>query len=360
MPVCEHVVSYRNGPQVMVAGLSLRDMGYCRGAHVQVTDPAGNPANLSWGFVVSNDEHATLVSRNPPPPAWIQPRVRIRIEVRSATGADVAPGVLGERAARPLSVPAPTRSDASPHEMALPEPRPGLPPRVIYAVDVGAPGSGLAWARVAPHSGQIPSGSTDYNLLLELLAHDLRSELPVALGFEAPLFLPVASAINDLTRARRNEPSSWSFGPGAYVTTVAIPLIALTLRHVRSEIDPPPRVSFDAERWLAPDAPGSNLLLWEAFVWGVAHAREPNAAGLRADVQDAATAVRAFLQWEAAEPRQPSSVTAQDPISIVGAASLWSGLDNDVRLLHQETLVLRPIQAMGADVLPWRSEGASQ
>lgn len=82
MPFCEHDVSFRNGPQVMVAGLKLRDLGYCRGAHVKVTDPSGNPANSMWQFMVANDEHATLVSRNPQPPAWIQPGVRIRIEVQ--------------------------------------------------------------------------------------------------------------------------------------------------------------------------------------------------------------------------------------------------------------------------------------
>lgn len=127
--------------------------------------------------------------------------------------------------------------------------------------------------------------------------------------------------------------------------------MALTLRHIRSTFDTALRVSLDADRWLAPGLLWPNLPLWETFVWGAAHAREPNAAGLRADVQDAATAVHAFVQWEAAEPRPASSVTAHDPISTVGAALLWSGLDSDLRLLHQQTLVLRPMQAIGTDVV---------
>lgn len=351
MPVRDHVVSYRNGPQVMVAGLRLQDMGYCRGAQVEITDPTGNPANRPWAFVVSNDEHATLVCKNPRPPEWIQPNVRIQIEVRPPAVGGVSAGVLAKGAPREVGDHASARPDVSTPESALPQPRPGLPPRVIYAVDVGAPGSGLAWARLAPHEGPIPVGSTDYDLFLERLARDLRANLPVALGFEAPLFLPVAPIIGDLTRARLNEPGPWSFGPGAYVATVVIPLMALTLRHIRSAVAPPPQVSLDATCWLASDALGSSLLLWEAFVWGAGHAREPNAAGLRADVQDAATAVRAFVAWEAVEPREPSSVTAQDPISIVGAALLWSGLDTNLGLLHQQTLVLRPMQAMGIDVV---------
>ena len=350
MPGCEHLVSYRNGHQVMVGGLKLRDMGYCRGAHVEVTDAGGSPNNAPWSFVVSNDEHATLVSRNPPPPNWIQRGVRVRIEVQPP-----ALAVELERGSREtVSSSAPdgatARVSAPPF---LPQPRPGFPPRIIYAVDVGAPGNGLAWARLAPHLESIPRGSTDFELFLDLIARDLRAGLPVALGFEAPLFLPVAAAIGDLTRARRNEPGPWSFGPGAYVTTISIPLMALTLRHVRSEIDPPPRVILDAEQWLAPD---SNLLLWEAFVWGPAHAREPNAAGLRVDIQDAATAVRAFVAWESRdslESHQATSVTATDPISLVGAAVIWAGLDTDSELLHQQTIVLRPTRAMGTDVVAY-------
>jgi len=83
MPGCVHVVSYRNGSQVMVRGLSLGEaLGYCRNARVQVTDATGNAANVPWVFVVPNDEHATLVCNNPAPPQWIQPGVCIRIDVQ--------------------------------------------------------------------------------------------------------------------------------------------------------------------------------------------------------------------------------------------------------------------------------------
>jgi hypothetical protein len=65
MSTVEHVVSNRNGRQVMVAGLKLCELGYRRGVHVQVTDPIGRPTNEPWCFVVANDEHAALVSRDP-------------------------------------------------------------------------------------------------------------------------------------------------------------------------------------------------------------------------------------------------------------------------------------------------------
>ncbi len=82
MPVREHPVSFRNGAQVMVAGLKLQnELGYCRGSVVRVSDPTGDPDHEPWQFVVANDEHATLTSKNPPPPAWIRRGVLLRIEV---------------------------------------------------------------------------------------------------------------------------------------------------------------------------------------------------------------------------------------------------------------------------------------
>ena len=103
MPTREHQVSYRNGSQVMVAGLKLRDIGYCRGASVTVSDPAGVSANAAWRFVVSNDEHATLVSKNPEPPEWIQPGVRIRIDVREAETVATTPRPKDLSGLQPLS-----------------------------------------------------------------------------------------------------------------------------------------------------------------------------------------------------------------------------------------------------------------
>jgi hypothetical protein len=351
MPVCEHIVSYRNGPQVMVAGLSLAQaLGYCRNARVRVTDPTGNPANGPWEYIVPNDERATLVCRKPRPPAWIQPGILIRIDVQPPAES-IAEGDPGNHSAACLmSVPAACAAEDS---AALHQPRPALLPHVVYAVDVGAPGGGLAWARFAPEAEHNPCGSMNYDVLVDLIIRDLRADLPVALGFEAPMFLPVAPTIGGLTGARLGEPAAWSFGAGACVTTVAIPLMAMTLRRIRSQLNPAPRVGLDAARWLDPDAPRSHLLLWEAFVSGAAHARGPNAAGLTAHLQDAATAVHAFVQWERANPRPPSDVSTNEPISTVGTAMLWSGLDSDLGLLHQQVLVLRPTQLLGADVVAY-------
>lgn len=81
MIIVEHTVSHRNGAQVMVAGLKLAQLGYRRGARVILRDPTGRSENRPWEFVVANDEHATLVCRDPLPPDWIVKGVRVSIEI---------------------------------------------------------------------------------------------------------------------------------------------------------------------------------------------------------------------------------------------------------------------------------------
>jgi len=110
MPVREHPVSHRNGSQVMVRGLKLQqEMGYTRGSTVRITDPSGHPNRVPWQFVVTNDEHATLTSKNPPPPEWIRPGVVIRIEVDG-------PGTsaIGERPREATRRPAPPMRPSAP------------------------------------------------------------------------------------------------------------------------------------------------------------------------------------------------------------------------------------------------------
>lgn len=110
MAEIRHLVSHRNGPQVMVAGLKLRRLGYARGASVVVTH-ADSPSAEAWRFTVPNDEHSTLTCRHPPPPAWVQPGVTVVI--------DIAPP--GGRAA--TVAPPPRRSDQRQAVTALGEPR---------------------------------------------------------------------------------------------------------------------------------------------------------------------------------------------------------------------------------------------
>ncbi len=90
MIIVEHTVSHRNGAQVMVAGLKLAQLGYRRGARVILRDPTGRSENPPWEFVVANDEHATLVCRDPLPPDWIVKGVRVSIEISEPLSMPIA------------------------------------------------------------------------------------------------------------------------------------------------------------------------------------------------------------------------------------------------------------------------------
>ena len=57
--------------------------------------------------------------------------------------------------------------------------------------------------------------------------------------------------------------------------------------------------------------------------------------------------------------RSAQTEILDDPISTAGAAVLWSGLGIDPGLLHQQTLVLRPLNYLGAGVEAHVSEGAT-
>jgi hypothetical protein len=84
-------------------------------------------------------------------------------------------------------------------------------------------------------------------------------------------------------------------------------------------------------RWPAFVAHGRGLFVWEALVTG--------AAKSDSHVADAAAAVAAF---RSALPKlEASSVSAEHPLSLVGAAALWSGWVEDSSILHEAPFVAR-------------------
>jgi hypothetical protein len=61
-------------------------------------------------------------------------------------------------------------------------------------------------------------------------------------------------------------------------------------------------------------------------------------------VDDAAVAAACFAT-ALPDPRNVSSVTADRPLSLVGAAALWAGWTDNLALLHAPCLVLRAAPA---------------
>lgn len=76
---------------------------------------------------------------------------------------------------------------------------------IVAAIDVGNPRN-TGWNRIVlgPEHSLVDQGSgSSLTQLVELLAEDLHSRRRVALGFEAPLFLPLPDDAKDLCKNAR-------------------------------------------------------------------------------------------------------------------------------------------------------------
>lgn len=196
----------------------------------------------------------------------------------------------------------------------------------IVCADVGSVAKGnFAWWSTEGQVGHLPS---------ELAAHVaalLNASMPVALGFECPLFVPLADEERALTSARPGEGSRpWSAGAGCGALTTGLVQVAWTLQRMRESLRCTASASLS---WPHFAAKGSGLFLWEAFVSGDAKS-EHHAS----DAQAGAEAFRDSLP----DPPAANSITCLGPVqSLVGAALLRTGWTDDIAVLLEPCLVLR-------------------
>jgi hypothetical protein len=95
----------------------------------------------------------------------------------------------------------------------------------IAVVDIGKPGVNFGWAMV----GNATAEGIDIDVCVKTLAAALRIG-PLALGFEAPMFVPIRNDPNRLTTARKGDsgkgrpsrPFSASAGATVLVTGLVV------------------------------------------------------------------------------------------------------------------------------------------
>jgi hypothetical protein len=206
----------------------------------------------------------------------------------------------------------------------------------VYCADVGSIKQGnFGWAREAVPAGEIERhcGGTEILELVDALAEDLAARVPVALGFKCPLFVPIPENPLGLGAARPGEGTRpWSAGAGTGALTTGLVQAAWVLTELRNR-RPSDRVFLD---WTAFAATGAGLFLWEAFVTEKAKAVT--------HVDDAAVAVACFTA-ALPDPGRANAVTAERPLSLVGAAAVWAGWSDDIELLRKPCLVLKAAAA---------------
>jgi len=217
-------------------------------------------------------------------------------------------------------------------------------PRAIYACDIGSIRAGtFAWARIGPDGGN-PIASTDIDNLVSRLLQDVSTDdMSIAIGFESPLFMPVPADSSNLCHGRNGEGNRAMFAPsGATVATLGLHEIAWILKSIYDRAGVVLSYTLDWKVW-PPQGASRILLIWEAFVSGVAHSDSHE--------QDAATAA-VFFQANENNLNIVNAVTTDKPLSMVHAAALWVGWAQDLERLSHGCLVLKPEQAYRGIINP--------
>ena len=176
----------------------------------------------------------------------------------------------------------------------------------VLAIDVGK-AENLGWADSEGNRG-------GYSTLKEQLAYagaKLAEGKPVALGFEAPIWVPLRDELTTFNKSRGGVESSlnrpWSASAGCTVTAQALALMPLCLNALKSALNGDIPATTVPETWFR----NGGLLVWEAFVSGK-HKGNDHA-------DDADLAVKAFL---VRGDRLDSDIPYQPAFSMAAAALL--------------------------------------
>ena len=202
----------------------------------------------------------------------------------------------------------------------------------VGVIDIGSPKKkNIGWAIVGP----MACAGEDLDEGVCAFAEALKAA-PLALGFEAPMFVPMREKAKNLTCARDGEGDrAFSAGAGAAVLVTSTVVVPYVLRSLR-EAAPDATATLNWQGWPFGAASPRQLLLFEAFVSKGGKKRE------RGHVDDAKSAAQAL--WNMIETKEPlgPAVTVGRCFNILGAMMLRTGWSCDVSVLSQLCLVVRP------------------
>jgi hypothetical protein len=200
---------------------------------------------------------------------------------------------------------------------------------VVAAIDVGKVAN-VGWWRAG--TTQV-GGGCDLDRLCDLLADDLAGGCRVALGFEAPLWVPFAKSVDDLGRGRPREGNrAWSAAAGAAVLACVLQQSVYVLDRI-ARASPRTEGTLDPQKWLSGDAA---LLVWEGFVSGDAKDR----AAPEPHIDDAHSAVTEFESRRSANSWS-SDLGGREAVSIAGLALVVARLTTDLSVLSTPAMVVK-------------------
>ena len=157
------------------------------------------------------------------------------------------------------------------------------------------------------------------------------SRWPLAIGFEAPLFIATRTVALDVLTSRSGEGSRpWSAGAGAAVFTAAVGVVTYTLAALRVRLPAAsPTLDFMVPPTLAGDA-----LFFEAFVTGAAKGAD--------HADDALIAAREAQRLLGRPASYRSAIAELDVFSMIAASLLRTGWSTDIALLSTPCFVVKP------------------
>ena len=202
----------------------------------------------------------------------------------------------------------------------------------VAVIDIGSPKkNSLGWAVI----GEKTDCGSDLDKCIKALAHVLQAS-PLALGFEAPMFVPMRKVPVHLTKARDGEGNrafSATAGVSALGTsTVVVPYV---LRGLRKAV-PDVTATLDWRGWPCDPTEPRRMLLFEAFV------TSQNKKTDTRHVEDAQLAAEELYTKLGSKEEIKSSVTVDECFSILGAMMLRTGWSTDASVLSESCLVVRP------------------
>jgi hypothetical protein len=186
----------------------------------------------------------------------------------------------------------------------------------VICADIGSiPQGRFAWARrLSPASSEGAHEPDSIEAMATAIIACLRLGVPVAVGFEMPLFLPVPEVPTALGKARPTdtEAPSWSSSTGASIMATGIVQAGWVLRRVFEEVPHTP-VSLT---WESFAQRREGLLVWEAFVTRTAKGETHE--------DDARIGLEAFCLG-LPDPGDPEAMEIPRPLSLAAMVCTWAG-----------------------------------
>lgn len=133
----------------------------------------------------------------------------------------------------------------------------------VVCADVGSVKRGNFGWFAGLSDGTERKGS-DIRNFADFVAELLNEGNRVALGFEAPMYVPFRDDVFTLTSKRRGETNpNWIGGPGGSVLATGLTQVPWVLLSVKGKLRRPARAVLN---WAGFQSGSAELFLWEAFV----------------------------------------------------------------------------------------------